>query len=74
MHDGGLAIEMLLNDKVVCRSLPTYGAAPGGGTKQPDGKEWQTILEMSRCEDPVEFKKGDGIKLITYYDIDRHPL
>ncbi|TLD34863.1 hypothetical protein E2P81_ATG05028 [Venturia nashicola] len=73
LHDGGSAIEMTLNDKTVCRSIPTYGGVPGG-VKAPDGKEWQTITSMSPCTDPFPFKKDDVIKLVSMYDTEEHPL
>jgi hypothetical protein len=73
LHDGGMAIQMTLNDKVVCESFPTYGAV-AGGRKAPNGKEWQTISGMSRCDDPWPFKKGDVIKLVSIYDTEIHPL
>jgi len=72
-HDGGTAIQMTLNDQVVCTSTPTYGGN-SGGVKAPNGKEWKTITSMSRCEDPFPFKKDDIIKLVSIYDIDEHPL
>jgi hypothetical protein len=66
-------MQMTLNDKVVCTSTPTYGGA-SGGVKAPNGKEWQTITSMSKCEDAFPFKKDDVIKLVSIYDIDEHPL
>lgn len=66
-------MEMTLNGKTVCRSIPTYGGAPGG-LKAPDGKEWQTITSMSQCTEPMPFKKDDVIKLLSIYDTEAHPL
>ena len=63
---------MILNDKVICESLPTY--ASGAGAKSPDGKDWQTITDMSRCNDMLPFKKGDIVKLKSIYDTTAHPL
>jgi len=73
LHDGGTAMQMVMNGKVICESTPTYGGS-SGGVKAPNGKEWQTITGMSRCEDPVPFRKGDIVKLVSIYDTDLHPL
>jgi hypothetical protein len=64
LHDGGTAIEMWHNDKMVCRSLPTYGKAPGAAADAA-----LTITDMSWCHDPVPIKKGDTLQLKTYYDL-----
>ncbi|KAF2401208.1 hypothetical protein EJ06DRAFT_529340 [Trichodelitschia bisporula] len=64
---------MLLNDKLVCDSRPTYTkqAVPGAPAGAPVA---ETITEMSWCLEPVKFKKGDKVKLLTIYDTLKHPL
>jgi len=71
LHDGGTAIQMYLNDKLICHSTPTYTPT---GAKSPDGKDWKSITSMSRCNDPVRFLKGDVVKLVSIYDTNEHPL
>jgi hypothetical protein len=68
-------MQMHLNDKLVCESLPKYGAAPSSGKAPVAGEEqWQTILGMSPCLDHVPFKKNDQITLTSIYDVNKHPL
>jgi len=57
---------------MVCESFPKYENIPGA--KKPDGSSWQSITEMSYCDKPVKFKKGDPVKLVSLYDTTVHPL
>ncbi|KAF2428624.1 hypothetical protein EJ08DRAFT_651000 [Tothia fuscella] len=57
---------------MVCESIPKYEDM--AGAKKPDGTAWQTISEMSYCDKPVKFRKGDSVKLISNYDTTLHPL
>ncbi|KAF2404354.1 hypothetical protein EJ06DRAFT_518776 [Trichodelitschia bisporula] len=72
MHDGGTAVNMYINDKLVCASKATYGGA--GSTLKVNGKEWQTITKMSECADPIAIKKGDNVLITASYDTKTHPL
>jgi len=72
LHDGGSSIQMLLNGNIACESFPKYEDIPGA--KKSDGSSWQTITEMSYCDDPVQFRKGDKVTLISIYDTTIHPL
>jgi hypothetical protein len=67
LHDGGVAIELVLNETVVCRSEPKYGKLPGAGSEVAE-----TIMEMSWCTKPTRVRKGDFLLLRTYYDLDAH--
>jgi hypothetical protein len=69
LHDGGTAIELWLDNKLICHSVPTYGPPPGG--KVDSGL---TIVDMSWCYDPVRIKKGDTLTVKTFYDTTVHPL
>jgi hypothetical protein len=63
---------MLLNGDLACESFPKYEDIPGA--KKSDGSMWQTITEMSYCDDPVAFRKGDKVTLVSIYDTTKHPL
>jgi hypothetical protein len=65
-------MQMLLEDKLVCESFPKYENLPGA--KKPDGTSWQTITEMSYCDQPVKFRKNDKVVLVSNYDTTLHPL
>jgi Stress up-regulated Nod 19 len=69
LHDGGTAIDLELNDTLVCRSLPRYGRPEGAGPEVPE-----TIQEMSWCHNPVRVRKGDYLVVKSHYDLDRHGL
>jgi len=72
LHDGGTSIQMFLNENLACESFPKYENLPGA--KKADGSSWQTITEMSYCDKPVKFNKGDSVKLVSIYDTNKHPL
>jgi Stress up-regulated Nod 19 len=71
MHDGGTAVKLYVNDKLVCSSDATYGST--GGTLKVEGKEWQTIARMSECRDGFKVKKGDYLTVSAQYDTKAHP-
>ena len=73
LHDGGTNIQLLLNGKLVCDSVATYGG-PRGTFLNGDGSKWETISSMSSCRDPIRVKKGDVMTLVSVYDTDLHPL
>lgn len=65
-------MQMFLGDELVCESFPKYEDMPGA--RKPDGSAWQTITEMSYCDKPVQFRKGENVKLVSNYDTTKHPL
>jgi len=84
LHDGGVQMDLFINDKFVCSSKATYGsrsengADPGmgghsHGSIDKDGTV-KTISGMSTCWGPWPVKKGDWITGIAEYDLIRHPL
>lgn len=66
-------MQMHLNEKLACESLPRYGSPPGAAAA-PEGEKVETILGMSPCTEHVPFKKGDKITLTSIYDVNKHPL
>ncbi|KAF2435989.1 hypothetical protein EJ08DRAFT_645019 [Tothia fuscella] len=72
LHDGGINIQVKINDKEVCNSKAAYGGE-GHVTKTPEGRVWETIRETSTCYDPIKVKKGDKIYMQANYDLDLHP-
>jgi hypothetical protein len=71
VHDGGTNILLTLNDKVICDSYATYG---GDNATLSNGKNWETILSMSECNEPVKVKAGDMLSTTAIYDTSKHPL
>jgi hypothetical protein len=69
LHDGGEKIELWLNDTMVCRSDPTYALPKNAAPNIP-----LTILEMSWCHDAVRIEIGDRLRVISFYDLEAHPL
>jgi hypothetical protein len=72
LHDGGEQLKLIINDKVVCNSVATYGGAESTLVGN-DGKKWETINAMSECNDPVKVKKGDVVQLEAAFDTIAHP-
>jgi len=86
LHDGGVKMDMFINDKYVCSSEAIYGTRTesvtgmgghghGGGSNggAPDASV-KTIAEMTPCTGPFHVKKGDTMKLNAEYDLSKHPL
>jgi len=72
LHDGGESMLLYLGDKLVCNSTATYGGPRG--TVKVNGKDWQTISNMSECVNPVKVKKGDRLSMKSFYNTYKHPL
>jgi hypothetical protein len=71
MHDGGDAVEFLLNGKQICNSKAIYGGE--ATTTTIDGKSWQTISKMEACFEPVKVKVGDTLEVAAHFDLQKHP-
>jgi len=69
LHDGGVQMDMFINEKFVCSSKAAYG---GAGSESADGVK--TISGMSRCEKDIAVKKGDKFSMNVQYDLKRYPL
>jgi len=89
LHDGGVAMDMFINNKYVCSSEAIYGtrgeagsSMAGGhghggaakGQKQETDASIKTIASMTACKGPIAVKKGDTMKLNAQYDLSKHPL
>jgi hypothetical protein len=59
--------------KATCVSDAQYGGA-GHGMSGADGEAADGISGMSVCRGPVEVKPGYTMKMITEYDLKKHPL
>ena len=71
-HTGAINLTLVVNDEVVCASYPRYGTTEGLA-----GDEYGYLVEMSTCIDKdttgsVELKKGDKIRLDSYYYVGRN--
>jgi hypothetical protein len=72
LDDGGVAMDLHINDAYVCSSNAIYGGESGTNVK--DGKKWETISAMSLCPGPFKINEGDYMNLTSRYDLTRHPL
>jgi hypothetical protein len=63
----------MLNGKNVCESKAQYGG-PGFEGKNPDGKTWYTINQMTVCEQAIKLRKGDKLNFQANFDIGKHPV
>jgi hypothetical protein len=73
LHDGGVSIELFINNQSICNSKAEYGGKEGSFTDD-SGKVWESISKMSTCEDSIKVTKGDKISMVAYYDTELHPL
>jgi hypothetical protein len=73
LHDGGINVLLMVNGKVVCDSRAVYGG-DGSQSVRPDGKPWETIREMTQCNEAIPIKAGDQVSLMSIYDTLLHPL
>jgi hypothetical protein len=55
---------------------PVENHSHGGGMVRRDApkEEWQGIVAMSRCNQPIPVKKGDAITVTSLYDLELHPM
>jgi hypothetical protein len=60
-------MKVYVNDKMICTSDAIYGTSSGGGN-------WTTISKMVDCQEPIQVKKGDKLKIDALYDSIKHPL
>ncbi|KAF2429930.1 hypothetical protein EJ08DRAFT_697954 [Tothia fuscella] len=72
LHDGGVAMDLLINGKYTCSSEAIYGGE--GATTVQNGKKWETISGMTICSGPIKIKDGDYMQLNARYDLSKHPL
>jgi hypothetical protein len=70
--DGSTAVKVIVNDQEVCSSNAIYGSSEG--TREVEGKKWETISRMTECDGPIKVKKGDKFKLRAAYDVMQHPV
>lgn len=61
LHQGGEKMDLAVNGKVICTSVPEYN------------KEG-VITTMTLCPDPIPVKKGDYLTVSSKYDISVHKL
>lgn len=62
----------VLNNRTVCDSRATYGGK--NAAKDHDGNLVESIEAMSPCKDSIPIKKGDVVKLVSHYDMQKHPV
>jgi len=86
LHDGGVKVSLLINDKFICASNAVYGdksessGGMGGGKSGRGGgggkstANIKTISSMTPCRGPYPVKKGDSMRLVAEYDLAKHPL
>jgi hypothetical protein len=88
LHDGGVAVDVFINNKYTCSSNAIYGKAEestesmggkghahGNMKSQSDGPAAiKTITDMTSCVGPIAVKKGDTMVLNAQYDLTKHPL
>jgi hypothetical protein len=61
-------MQVLVNGKQICNSLPDYVKVSRG-----NGTELYGIREMSLCEAHAQLKKGDKLTIKSDYDVEKHP-
>jgi hypothetical protein len=72
LHDGGVAIDLYINNRYTCSSTAVYGGETG--TTIQNGKTWETISGMTICPGPIKIGDGDYMSITARYDLTQHPL
>jgi hypothetical protein len=72
LHDGGVAMQLFINDKKVCSSNAGYGGE--GASTSIGGQQWEVLSSMDYCDGPFKVKKGDQLSMASVYDLKKHPL
>jgi hypothetical protein len=83
LHDGGKAVKVYLNDKLICDSVANYAAGASGmgdtmatmqGGKKSDYDTGAAhIATISGCPVGQRIAKGDKVRLVAEYDFNEHP-
>ncbi|KAF2397319.1 hypothetical protein EJ06DRAFT_523814 [Trichodelitschia bisporula] len=61
LHAGGEKMELFVNGKHTCDSLPKYDAQG-------------VITTMTLCPQPIKLKKGDTVSINAVYNLPKYPL
>jgi len=69
-HDGGVGMQVFVNGKQICSTVPTYSKMESRGKNE---QVHFTIREMSLCQPRAELKKGDVLVIKSDYDVERYP-
>ncbi|KAF2405524.1 hypothetical protein EJ06DRAFT_545987 [Trichodelitschia bisporula] len=72
LHDGGVDAKIFLNGEHVCTSNAIYGTSEG--TREIDGKKWETISGYTPCSNAIKIKKGDRLTMTSDYDLTKYTL
>jgi hypothetical protein len=65
-------MDLNINGEYECSSNAVYGGE--AGTRNENGKVWETISGMTICPKITEVKDGDYMSLVARYDLTKHPL
>jgi hypothetical protein len=88
LHDGGLSVDILHNDQVICDSVATYGK-PGDESASLEAKKHAMadgmagmagdssdptlhIASMTGCTNLGAINPGDTLSLVANYDFNQH--
>jgi hypothetical protein len=76
LHDGGSALQIYLNENVICNSTAQYGqGAEYVSTGQASGDgNWKSISDMDECTIKKDTALGDTLHIVANYDLGLHPL
>jgi hypothetical protein len=76
MHDGGVSVQILVNNKAVCTSNAEYDVSPdyqpSAETIKLGAVKSQHISRYTPCIAIGDIKKGDKLKLTASYDFDKY--
>jgi hypothetical protein len=76
MHDGGVQVQILVNNKAVCSSNAQYDTTPDYQPSQESVKlgavKSAHISKYTPCIAIGDIKKGDKLKLTASYDFDKY--
>ena len=72
IHEGGIQVDLFLNNRYLCSSKATY--SPAVGSVDVSGKQWRSITGMTICPGPMEVKKGDFLEVNAQYDFSKYSL
>jgi len=71
LHDGGVSLEVLRNEKPLCDSVATYSRSAGGMGGMSSGSGMH-IQDMAQCGNLGPLRKGDKIGLVANYNFNLH--
>lgn len=79
LSDGGVEVDLLIDDKFACKSKAIYstlGADTSGHSHSVQAADvsMKVVAEMTTCSGRIKVKESDALTITVEYDMKTHPV